>query len=149
MHYSLFLEWKLLIFKWNFIETCSLRSNWQQTIIGWDNRLSWNRRQAIISTNDGIVYRRIYLLLSLNELINIMHEYIKMWFGKQYFKIDYIHPLITDGSCLIIFIFVEYWKYSQIIRYWFLCFWGGKYCISIWGSMHISVNMIARRVVLD
>ena len=51
-----FIKWKLLNFKWNFIEICSLWSNLQQTITGSDNGLSPNRWQAIIWTNDGIVY---------------------------------------------------------------------------------------------
>ena len=32
------------------------------------NGLALSRRQAIILTNDGIIYRRIYASLSLNEL---------------------------------------------------------------------------------
>ena len=56
-----FHQWKLLNFKWNIIEICSLGSNWQQTTIGSDNGLSPNRRQAIIWINDGLLYRRIYV----------------------------------------------------------------------------------------
>ena len=34
-----------------------------------------NRRQAIIWTNDGIFYKRIYGSRGLNELINAANEY--------------------------------------------------------------------------
>ena len=51
-----------------FIEICSLWSNWQYVIIGSDNGLAPNRRQAIIWTSDGLVYWCIYVLLGLNEL---------------------------------------------------------------------------------
>ena len=34
---------------WNYTEMCS----WASTSIGWDNGFAPNRRQAIISTNDG------------------------------------------------------------------------------------------------
>ena len=37
--------------------------------IGLDNGLAPSRRQVIIWTNDGIVYRRIYASLGHNELI--------------------------------------------------------------------------------
>ena len=45
-----------LNFKWYFIEMCSLWSNSQYVIIGSDNGLAPDRRQAIIWTNDGLVY---------------------------------------------------------------------------------------------
>ena len=64
-----FLEWKLLNFKWNFIEICPLGSYWQHGNIGSDDGLVPNRRQAIIWTHDGLGYRRIYASLSLHELI--------------------------------------------------------------------------------
>ena len=38
-------------------------------IIGSDNGLASNRRQAIIWTNNGLVYWRIYASLGLNELV--------------------------------------------------------------------------------
>ena len=47
---------------------CSLGSNWQLTIIGSDNGLSPNRQQAIIWTNEGLVYWPMYVSLGLNEL---------------------------------------------------------------------------------
>ena len=40
------------------------------SIIGSDNGLAPSRWQAIIWTNDGIVYWRIYASLGLNELKN-------------------------------------------------------------------------------
>ena len=42
-------------------------SNWQYDIIGLDNGLAPNRRQAIIWINDDLVYWRIYASLGLNE----------------------------------------------------------------------------------
>ena len=43
-------------------------SNWQYGSISSDNSLAPNRRQAIIWTNDGLVYLRIYVSLGLNEV---------------------------------------------------------------------------------
>ena len=43
-------------------------SNWQYISIGLDNGLAPNRRQAIIWTNDGLIYWCIYASLGLNEL---------------------------------------------------------------------------------
>ena len=45
--------YQIFNFKRNFIEICSLGSNWQYTIIGSGNGLSPNRQQAIIWTNGG------------------------------------------------------------------------------------------------
>ena len=59
---------KAFNFKWHFIELCYLGSNWQYVIIGLDNGLAPNRRQAIIWTNDGLVNWCIYVSLGLNEL---------------------------------------------------------------------------------
>ena len=47
---------------------CSSGFNWY-VIIGSDNGLAPNRRQAIIWTNGGLVYWRIYASLVLNVLI--------------------------------------------------------------------------------
>ena len=54
--------------KQHFIELCSLGCNWQYALIGLDIGLVPNRWQAIIWTNDGLVYWRIYASLGLNEL---------------------------------------------------------------------------------
>ena len=54
-----FLEWILFYFGSNFAEICSHWYNQQFSSIGSDNGLAPNRRQAIIWTNDGLVYRRI------------------------------------------------------------------------------------------
>ena len=51
-----FLEWKLRNLKENLIEISSLGSNWQWCIIGSHNGLVPNRQQAIIWTDDGLVY---------------------------------------------------------------------------------------------
>ena len=63
----LYLEWKLLNFKSNVIEICSLASYWQYGGIGSNKGLSPLRRQAIIWTNDGIFYWRIYASLGPSE----------------------------------------------------------------------------------
>ena len=80
-----FLQWKLLNFKSNFNEihvVYSLGSNWQYDSIGSDNGLAPNRRQAIIWTNVGMLYWRIYASLGLNELMprvlcTLCHHWLK------------------------------------------------------------------------
>ena len=62
------LEKKSLYSDINFIEVCSQWSNWQNVTIGSDNGLAPNRRQAIIWTNNGLVYRGIYT--SSNLIVN-------------------------------------------------------------------------------
>ena len=52
------------------LKFCSLESNRQNSIIGSDNGLVPNRRQAIILTNNGLGFWRIYASLGLNELIS-------------------------------------------------------------------------------
>ena len=63
-----FFQWKLFDFKENFTDLCSLESNWQSGSIGSDNGLVPNGRQAIIWSNEGMFYWRIYTSLDLNEL---------------------------------------------------------------------------------
>ena len=79
-----FHEWKLLNFKWNFIEICSLGSNWQQTTIGTENGLSPNRRQAIIWSNYGLVYWRCYPTLGCDiqgfRAMGLSVQYWPRWF---------------------------------------------------------------------
>ena len=55
-----FLEQNLLNFNYNFTEICSLWSNWQNGIIGSENWFAPDSRQAILWTNDGLGYWRIY-----------------------------------------------------------------------------------------
>ena len=55
-------------FQINFTEICSLGSNWQYGSIGSDHGLVPSMRQAIIWTNGGMLYWRIYASLGLNEL---------------------------------------------------------------------------------
>ena len=62
-----FLGLKRLNVKYNFIELCSLGSNWQYAIISWAKALAPHWRQAFIWTNDGLVYWRIYVSLSRIE----------------------------------------------------------------------------------
>ena len=62
------------IFQWkcvNFDEKNPLKfvHDYQYSRIGSENGLSPSWRQAIIWTNDCIVYRRIYAALGLNELV--------------------------------------------------------------------------------
>ena len=69
----------LFIFHWNllpwahlyFTEICSHGTNWQYGSFGSDNGLAPIRRQAIIWTNDGLVYWRIYTSPSLDEQCTI------------------------------------------------------------------------------
>ena len=63
-----FPEWKLFYFDSNFTEICPQSSNWQYDTIGSDNGLAPNRCQAIIWTNDSLVYWCIYVTLELDEL---------------------------------------------------------------------------------
>ena len=71
---------------------CSLRSNSQYVIIGSDNGLAPISRQAIIWTNYGLVYWRIYVSLCLNELNRLIeirqcysiHNNILMKYGMPY-----------------------------------------------------------------
>ena len=63
-----FHEWKLLNFKKYFIETCSWESNWQYVFIGSDNGLALTRWQAIIWTNDGLVYWCIKYVCNLASM---------------------------------------------------------------------------------
>ena len=70
-HSNTFLEWTCLHFDWNFTEVCSQGSIEQYASIGSDNGLAPNRRQAIIWTNDGLIWWRIYASLGLNELVLI------------------------------------------------------------------------------
>ena len=68
---------------------CSLGSNWQYIIIGSDNGLVPNRRQAIIWTNAGVVNCRIYASLGLNELIwviTLMGDYLTRPFANTLVK---------------------------------------------------------------
>ena len=51
---SFSLIWKFLCFVSNFIDICTI--DLQQLSIGSDNGLALNRRQAIIWTNDGLIY---------------------------------------------------------------------------------------------
>ena len=56
-----FSSTKKFKFQLKFYWKLFLGSNWQYTSNGWDNGLAPNRLQAIISTNDGLVYWCIYI----------------------------------------------------------------------------------------
>ena len=66
-----FVKWKLLNFRWYFIEMCSLGFNWQYVFIGSDNGLTPNSRQAIIWANVSLVYCHMYAAVGLNGLTSI------------------------------------------------------------------------------
>ena len=75
-----FRKWKLLYFDSNLIEVCSQGSNWQCVLIGSDNGLEPNRRQAIIWSNAFLVCWRIYASLVLDELTKSYHDvYALIW----------------------------------------------------------------------
>ena len=86
-----FLEWKLFHFISNFIEICSHGLNYQSAIIGSNDGLAPNRRQAIIGTKGGIVHWRIYASLGLNELtqFGMMSRYGDIDLG-QHCKFDMV-----------------------------------------------------------
>ena len=65
---NVFSWMKMYEFRLRFHEVYSQGSNWQYSSIGSGNGLAPSRRQAIIWTDDGIVYWRIYASLSLNDL---------------------------------------------------------------------------------
>ena len=58
---------KVIQFSLMFVLNGSINNKW--SIIGTDNGLAPNRRQAIIWTIDGIVYWRIYVSPGLNVLM--------------------------------------------------------------------------------
>ena len=64
-----FLKWNYFHFKLNFIEICSLGSNWQYVGIGSENGVAPSRRQVIIWTNVDPVHQRISAALGGDELI--------------------------------------------------------------------------------
>ena len=72
-----FRLWKLVTFDNCFIEVCSLGCDWWEVIIGLDNCLASNRRQAIIWNNDDIIYWRIYESLSFCYLKPCQCFYVK------------------------------------------------------------------------
>ena len=53
---------------------CSLGFNWQYGSIGADTGLAPNRRQAIICTNDGLGYQRIYSSFGLGEFNKCLYS---------------------------------------------------------------------------
>ena len=65
----------------------------QYSSIGWDNGLAPNRRQAIISTNDDPVQRRIYASLGVNELRYI---YMSFKITRVRFQLHYSGPDIDN-----------------------------------------------------
>ena len=74
---SAFSWMKIFEFRLKFHWIMFLTVNWQYGSIGSDDGLAPTRRQAIIWTNDGQVWWRIYASLGLNELSNLIT--IKLW----------------------------------------------------------------------
>ena len=68
---NVFLKWKYLNFKLDFIEIRSLGSNWQYVCIDSDNGLAPNGRQAIIWITADPIHGRIYAALGGDEWIAI------------------------------------------------------------------------------
>ena len=93
--FTSFFKWKLLFsLDWNFTEVCFQRSNWQKAIIGSDNGLAPNRRQAIIWTNGGLVYGRIYASHGLNKLSYTWDVLYNSRVSSQFF---YIYIFLSNG----------------------------------------------------
>ena len=70
-----FSEWKLLIFKCNFIEICSQCYDWQLVSIDCGNEWVPNKWQAIASTNDDTfnnAYVYLYARVTPHQWINDM-----------------------------------------------------------------------------
>ena len=63
-----FPEWKCVYFNYDFTEVCFWWSDLQYTTNGSDNGFALVRRQAIIWTNDGLVYWCTFVSLGLSEL---------------------------------------------------------------------------------
>ena len=63
-----FREWQLPYFRSNITEIWSQRPHWQYASIASGNGLAPNRLQAIIWTNEILVYWHIYTSLCLDEL---------------------------------------------------------------------------------
>ena len=62
----------------------------QYVSIGLDNGLVSNRGQAIIWTNDGLLYWRTYVSLDLNGLIS--------WAGGKYLTIHIYHVTVLVAN---------------------------------------------------
>ena len=76
MTLSIAFSWmKMLEFRLNFHWSLFLRVQLKYSTIGSDNGLAPSRRQAIIWTNGGIVYWRIYASLGLNELMILLFTF--------------------------------------------------------------------------
>ena len=70
-------------FKEDFTEICSLWPNRQYGSIGSDNGLWLVQRQAIIWSNVGMLYWRIYASLGLNELISLVKSILWITYKKN------------------------------------------------------------------
>ena len=68
-----FLEWKYMNFDYDFIDVCSLGSNYQYSSSGSDNGLEPTRRQLVIWTNGG-KFTDVYLRHSASMNLNFVHS---------------------------------------------------------------------------
>ena len=58
----------------DFTDFFSCVTNWQKSGIGSDNGLAHIRGQAIIWTNNGLIYWRIYASLGLNDQVGKLYS---------------------------------------------------------------------------
>ena len=128
---------------------CSLGSNKQYASIGWVNGLAPSRWQAIIWTNDGIFYRRIYASFGLNELrdhgslefyrivINNAHCYYQsfMFQPKSVIQSPYSNLKYTAKCDLLLFYWRNITYYSLLI---FLLFRATYFCFD-WQYHNIMI----------
>ena len=94
-----FLEWKLLYFDWYLIEIFSQWFSCQYSSIGSSNGSVPNMRQAIIWTNDGLVYWRIYAAPVQDELWFTLEEQA---INLETFARGYRRMSVDETDCVLI-----------------------------------------------
>ena len=111
-----FIEWKCMNFRLKFQWNLFLRFELIIFSNGSDNCLAPSRRQAIIWTNDGIVYWRIFTSLGLNELTILLNNtniighaprniLFSGWYGRLNFSakvVTYLCPFCYTFTWLLI-----------------------------------------------
>ena len=97
MYSNAFFQWKLLYFDSNFSKICSHWLNYQNSSIALDDSLAIQWQQAIMWTNDGLVYWCTYASLSLQYLTNafnlILARFLHL-FTTQ-FELDGLWPVLV------------------------------------------------------
>ena len=120
-----FLEWILFYFGSNFTEICSQRSNQQFASIGSDNGLAPNRRQAIIWTNDGLVYWRICVTWSgcfqtapggVRCYLFPSNLTVFMWFIRAVLCITLGHIWLYSYTGTVLYFFIQSTLWQLSIR---------------------------------